>query len=180
MLSGGQFLTQSIDLLINTGLGEEFFDFGITHEGETALKSLVDYLEGKSAEEEIPNYINFKQLKTSRISAQGLCATNSGIHVENMDALPAPDYRDFPVEKYFSPTVILIAPTRGCYWDKCTFCDISPATRKNYRERSAEKVADDIVQLSDIYSTQYFNFSVDAMTPKYLKKLAHCLIERDH
>lgn len=176
---GGQLVTQSILPFTATLLLDRHFDYVIYHEGETALYKLVEHLEGKILETDIPNLIKVSTFGTIRDNDSQCASSKDDIYIENMDELPVPDFNGFPYHKYLSPVVLLLVPTRGCYWNKCAFCDISSSMKKKYRERSVEKVANDITVLSELYSTKYFNFSVDAMSPKYLKKLSQILIKKE-
>jgi radical SAM superfamily enzyme YgiQ (UPF0313 family) len=177
LVIGGQFLTQSVNPLIKSSILQEHFDYVITHEGETALLRLIQFLERAGNESDIPNFINLDSVSSNEAceDATTLCH----VHTEDLDALPTPDYSQFPHREYLSPLVLLLAPTRGCYWNKCSFCDISPSMKKMYRERSVENVVNDIARLKESYSTNCFNFSVDAITPKYLKKLSQALIDNE-
>ncbi len=175
LVIGGQFLTQSVMPLLKSSILSEYFDYVITHEGETALLRLVQFLEGAGNEGNIPNFVNLDS--SSAKEEYETTATLCRVHTEDLDALPTPDYSQFPHKEYLSPLVLLLAPTRGCYWNKCSFCDISPSMKKMYRERSVENVVKDIARLKEAYSTKFFNFSVDAITPKYLKHLAQALID---
>lgn len=175
LVIGGQFLTQSAIPLLKSSILPECFDYVITHEGETALLRLVQFLEGSGDEGNIPNFVNLDSISANK--AYETTATLCRVHTEDLDALPTPDYSQFPHKEYLSPLVLLLAPTRGCYWNKCSFCDISPSMKKMYRERSVENVVKDIARLKEAYSTKFFNFSVDAITPKYLKHLSQALID---
>jgi hypothetical protein len=79
---------------------------------------------------------------------------------------------DWP--SYWSPEpVILYSPTRGCYWNRCTFCDYGLNTdspTSPARDRPIPSVVSDLERVKAIGSMIYF--AVDAMSPKYLRKLA--------
>ena len=46
------------------------------------------------------------------------------INYENVGDLPTPAYDVWEWDSYWTPEpVVLYSPTRGCYWNKCTFCD---------------------------------------------------------
>lgn len=74
--------------------------------------------------------------------------------VENLDALPCPDYSDF-VEQWDARRLprgrgrLLLETSRGCYWGqrvRCTFCgQASPTLR--YRTKSPERVAGELAHL---------------------------------
>ena len=101
------------------------------------------------------------------------------INYENVGALPGPAYDVWEWGSYWTPEpVVLYSPTRGCYWNKCTFCDYGLNTDRPTapsRERPVEKVIEDLESIARIGRTIYF--SVDAMSPKYLRLLSAALRE---
>jgi hypothetical protein len=100
--------------------------------------------------------------------------------VEDLDALPTPDFDGLPLDKYLSPNLVMLLPiSRGCYWRKCTFCTVSEATNKRYRQRRADLVVQDIKKLMEKYKSPYFFFSVDVMPAKSMKKLSRMLLDEE-
>jgi radical SAM superfamily enzyme YgiQ (UPF0313 family) len=101
------------------------------------------------------------------------------INYENVGALPTPAYDVWEWDSYWAPEpVILYSPTRGCYWNKCTFCDYGlnlDRPTSPSRERPVETVIEDLRAISGIGRTLYF--SVDAMSPRYLRLLCEALSE---
>jgi anaerobic magnesium-protoporphyrin IX monomethyl ester cyclase len=60
--------------------------------------------------------------------------------LEGLDSIPFPSYVDFPWHLYPNRIVPILAG-RGCGWGVCTFCsDITSATGRSFRSRSAENV----------------------------------------
>jgi anaerobic magnesium-protoporphyrin IX monomethyl ester cyclase len=100
---------------------------------------------------------------------------------EHVGRLPAPRYDVWDWSAYWSPEpVVLYSPTRGCYWNKCTFCDYGLNTDRPTspsRERPVEQVMSDLREISRFARTLYF--SVDAMSPRYLRRLAESMAEAD-
>lgn len=71
-----------------------------------------------------------------------------------LDALPHPDFSDFPWALYTSP-VLTIMTGRGCEWGRCTFCsDVVTANGRGYRSRPLERVLDEMAALSALYKTK--------------------------
>lgn len=99
------------------------------------------------------------------------------VRYEDVAGLPAPRYDIWNWGDYWSPEpVIYYSPTRGCYWDKCTFCDYGLNTDRPTspsRERPAGQVATDLHEISHIGRTVYF--AVDAMSPAYIRRLCQQL-----
>jgi anaerobic magnesium-protoporphyrin IX monomethyl ester cyclase len=101
----------------------------------------------------------------------------SSVSYENVAALPPPAYDVWDWGAYWSPEpVILYSPTRGCYWNKCTFCDYGLNTDRPTspaRDRPVDSVLDDLAQVAKISRTVYF--AVDAMSPRYLRMLCEAM-----
>lgn len=101
------------------------------------------------------------------------------VRYENVGALPPPAYDIWDWGAYWSPEpVMLYSPARGCYWNKCTFCDYGLNTDRPTspaRERSVEQVLQDLGDITAI--GKYVYFAVDAMSPKYLRTLAGAMAE---
>jgi anaerobic magnesium-protoporphyrin IX monomethyl ester cyclase len=98
---------------------------------------------------------------------------------QDVSALPPPAYDVWDWDRYWSPEpVVLYSPTRGCYWNKCTFCDYGLNTDRPTspsRERPLPSVLADLAGVSVFAKTLYF--AVDAMSPRYLRGLAAALAE---
>ena len=100
------------------------------------------------------------------------------IRYENLTALGRPVY-DHPWDLYLSPERgINYSPTRGCYWNRCTFCDYGLNSGKPtspWRERGISQVVDDLEHVQRRYGVRYVYFAVDAMAPGYLERLADAI-----
>lgn len=146
---------------------EKYFfkaDYFIVNEGEKALLDLLDYLDSFNKNlSEINNLIYF-DYKT------GDFKKNKRIILKDLNKLPAPEFDKKILKKYFSPEIVFpIAPTRGCYWGKCTFCSYG-FTEKNrsaakYREVSPEKLVSDLKEMEENYGAKLFLFSCDVILP---------------
>ena len=67
----------------------------------------------------------------------------------------------------------------GCYWKKCTFCDVSLDYIGRYETASADRLVDRIVALRDETGGSGFHFVDEAAPPAVLRALAERLIERN-
>ncbi len=103
------------------------------------------------------------------------------LNYEHVGRLPTPRYDIWDWPSYWSPEpVVLYSPTRGCYWNKCTFCDYGlndDRPTSPSRERPVETVMQDLAQIASFAKTLYF--SVDAMSPRYLRTLSEAMAEAD-
>lgn len=100
---------------------------------------------------------------------------------ESVNSNPGPAYEVWDWNRYWSPeAVILYSPTRGCYWNKCTFCDYGLNTDRPTtpsRERDVGRIIADLQRARTIGRTFYF--AVDAMSPKLLRRLCEAIAEED-
>lgn len=99
---------------------------------------------------------------------------------ESLDAWPTPDYSDLPLDLYFAPEPMLyLAPTRGCYWEKCAFCHygLTDAGTAPYRRRSIDRFVDDLRVMKDRHHARMFYFAGDLIDPRYLQQLADRILE---
>ncbi len=94
---------------------------------------------------------------------------------------PAPDYSDLDLDRYLAPSrTILYAPTRGCYWGKCSFCyyGLAETATADYREIPPERAAADLAKLSQRHGVRNFYISCDVLSPSYAVRFAQALIDR--
>lgn len=86
-----------------------------------------------------------------------------------------PDFTDLSLDSYLAPErILLYAPTRGCYWNKCSFCDygFSRLSSHQYREIPYQTAAKQLEALSLQYDVKNFYLSCDVLAPVYALKLA--------
>jgi anaerobic magnesium-protoporphyrin IX monomethyl ester cyclase len=167
---GGSVFTRLINEIKGNRMLFSLFDSIIVHEGETALSGLIEHLNKDMDFEKIPNLIYTKgsEIIVNRIDSEG----------ENINTLPTPDFDGLPLEKYFSPELILpLLSSRGCYWRRCTFCDHSYGYSGNYRPRNADLLYNDIDTLRTKYSTNFFTFQDEGLSPKLISELSSRIIE---
>ncbi len=166
---GGPAITQMLIRLKGKALAGALgpFDTAVVFEGEEPLLALVRALAAGSSLRELTNVV----LRDALVGARYLEAHGMG----DMRALPSPDFDGLPLDRYFSPHLILpYDPTRGCYWGKCTFCHygLAEVGTASYRERSVEQMVEHLRALVARHDTRRFYFSQDSVAPKTLVKLA--------
>src|SRR5659263_200186 len=146
------------------------FDSVIVHEGETALLNLIHHLENKCDIRDISNliYKDGLEIKVNKLSSVG----------EDINSLPTPCFDGLPLDKYLSPELVIpILSSRGCYWNRCTFCDHGYGYSGKYRPRDVDLLFNDIKTLKDKYTTRYFTFQDEGLAPKMMGALSDKLIE---
>ncbi len=148
----------------------DYFDSAIINEGEFPLLKLAEHLSGDKDLQDVPNLIYSDKNKVK---------FNDVTPSPDADSLPTPDFDGLPLNLYLSPeTVLPILASRGCYWGKCAFCSHNESYRWSYKTRTADKVVDDMQQLSQKYGGSHFAFSDEAISPALMIKLTDELINR--
>ena len=166
---GGSVFTKLIDNLQQNHLLFDLVDSFIVFEGEHALLGLIEQLEGKRNFSKVPNLV-YKEGDRIRV--------NEPFHIEDINSLPTPDYDGFPLDRYLSPKRVLpLQGSRGCYWRKCTFCNLHVDNLK-FRLRNLDLVLEDMDRLKEKYGAEYMFFSDECMPVKQLDSLSSRLIEK--
>jgi radical SAM superfamily enzyme YgiQ (UPF0313 family) len=142
----------------------EFADSFVVGEGETALELLAkNLLTGKDLMS-IPNLVS---------NAHGRPHSCDLCWHEDVNSLPCPDFDGLELDRYLAPEpVFLISSSRGCYYGKCAFCDVSMNTRQVHRSIETMKLAANIMTLHHKYGAKRFIFCDDAMPPKKMLEVA--------
>ncbi len=148
-----------------------FADAVVVYEGETALLALVEQVGPGGARrlDQVPNllYLDGDRVRTTRN------------HLESVDALRTPDFAGLPLDQYLAPYPVLpILTGKGCYFNRCKFCDIpyiNHISPRAYRVRSPEHIVEDLRTLERRFGAQHFVITDEALAPKLLVQLAEAL-----
>lgn len=140
-------------------------DSCVLYEGEDALAKLLEALRLGRGLDGVPNLMYMRDAKV---------ITNPIEMIHDLNRLPTPDYDGLPLEKYFSPDLApTLSTTRGCYWNKCSFCNNRFLNNNaTYRMRAPEFIFEDFVTLRKKYNVKTISLWEEAAVPKCLKKLA--------
>jgi len=166
---GGSVFTKLIDNLQQNQILFDLVDSFVVFEGEQALLVLIEQLYGKKDFSKVPNLV-YKDGNRIRV--------NQPFHIEDINLLPTPDYDGFPLDQYLSPKRVLpLQGSRGCYWRKCTFCNLHVDNLK-FRLRNLDLVLEDMDRLKEKYSAEYMFFSDECMPVKQLDNMSTRLIAK--
>jgi radical SAM superfamily enzyme YgiQ (UPF0313 family) len=168
---GGCVITLMSDVLMKyKELFNLFFDSAVLYEGERPLMKLVECISHGQMLKDVPNLIYLDQ---------GEIHANEILPSENINSLPTPCFDGLPFNLYLSPEPVLpILSSRGCYWGKCAFCSDNILYRSHYQSRDANKVVDDIQELSKKHGVVHFAFSDEAISPSSINRISDELIDR--
>ena len=164
----------------------EFFDFITLDDGELPIELLCQNL---GAQPETAEYKRTFLIENKEVTYKN----NSKRHDYKQADIGTPDYIDLKLDQYIS--VIEIANTmhslwsdgrwnkltmaHGCYWGKCTFCDISLDYIKIYEPISAKILVDRMEELIQTTGETGFHFVDEAAPPALMREVALEILRRN-
>ncbi len=168
---GGKMITGWRDRLPERAPLWELIDSAVAFEGEVALLELARAIDEGRDLSTVPNLMYRRGTRVQ---------VNEYKDPEPVDCLPIPDFSGLPLDLYLAPELVLpVWASRGCYWGRCAFCNVGYDESKHFEELLAERVADEMVLLSQRHRTDKLFFVDEALTPRMLKALSAQLLERD-
>ncbi|SNS48714.1 Radical SAM superfamily protein [Belliella buryatensis] len=163
----------------------KYVDFITLDDGERPLMTLISYLEGQ---------IELRSLKRTFALVNGEVSYLNGSKERDIpfSQTGTPDYRDLYLDKYLSVIEVVnpmhrlwsdgrwnkLTMAHGCYWKKCSFCDITLDYIKNYEPVSAALICDRIEELIAQTGQTGFHFVDEAAPPALMRELAIEILRR--
>jgi anaerobic magnesium-protoporphyrin IX monomethyl ester cyclase len=161
------------ELMRRPAFFELFCDAVVPYEGETALLALLEQLTGRRNLAAVPNLMFL-----DRYGQPAMGPTK----VENVAALPTPDFTGLPLDRYLAPSPVLpILLGKGCYFNRCKFCDIpfiNSIAERPYRVRPPDRVAEDVATLEARHGARCFELTDETLSPRSLLQFGEALAER--
>ncbi|NBW27111.1 MAG: radical SAM protein [Flavobacteriaceae bacterium] len=162
----------------------EFFDFITLDDGELPLKLLIDNLNLQASGEYKRTFL----LENGKVVYKNNTSKSDYKQAE----VGTPDYSDLLLDKYISVIEIVnpmhrmwsdgrwnkLTMAHGCYWGKCTFCDVSLDYIKLYEPVAANILCDRIEQLIAQTGQNGFHFVDEAAPPALMRALALEILRR--
>ena len=177
---------------VNTELRElseahifDYVDFITLDSGERPLLALLEHLAGKrSVERLVRTFIRNASNQVQYLNWQEPDIPFEEVGTATWDGLPLGSYLSLldmlnPMHRLWSDgrwNKLTVA--HGCYWKKCSFCDVSLDYISRYETASASLLVDRIEQIIAETGQTGFHFVDEAAPPKILKALAEELIRR--
>lgn len=163
----------------------EFFDFICLDDGELPLELLINNVLQKT---ETPNLKRTFHLSDGEV----VYTTNATKPDYKQAEVGTPDYSDLLLKKYISVIEIAnpmhslwsdgrwnkLTMAHGCYWGKCTFCDISLDYIKLYEPIAAKILVDRMEGLIAQTDEKGFHFVDEAAPPALMRALALEILKR--
>jgi radical SAM superfamily enzyme YgiQ (UPF0313 family) len=176
---------------VNTELREltdprvfDYVDFVTLDDGERPLLALLQHLRDPAR----------PLLRTFERDAGGkvVLRSDGSLHDVPLGLAGTPTYAGLPLDRYLSLLEMLnpmhrlwssgrwnkLTVAHGCYWKKCTFCDVTLDYIGRYDLASADLLVDRISALIAETGQTGFHFVDEAAPPAGLRALAERLIER--
>ena len=162
----------------------EFFDFISLDDGELPLQLIIDN----------------EQLTIDKEYKRTFVLENGEVTYKNNSTKPdykqsevgTPDYSDLLLDRYISVIEIAnpmhslwsdgrwnkLTMAHGCYWGKCTFCDISLDYIKLYEPIAAKTLVDRMEEMIAQTGENGFHFVDEAAPPALMREVALEIIRR--
>ena len=166
----------------------EFFDYITLDDGELPIELLIQNINGNVPPE-------MQQYKRTFLLENGEVAyRNDSFRKDYKQAdVGTPDYSDLLLESYISVIEIVnpmhrmwsdgrwnkLTMAHGCYWGKCTFCDISLDYIRVYEPVQAKQIVDRIEVLYAKTGQNGFHFVDEAAPPALMREVALEIIRRN-
>jgi radical SAM superfamily enzyme YgiQ (UPF0313 family) len=163
----------------------EFFDFITLDDGEAPIENLIAHIEGRKTIDELKRTFTLIKNKVTYINNAACADYKQG-------QVGTPDYNDFLLDKYISAIEVVnpmhrlwsdgrwnkLTMAHGCYWGKCTFCDISLDYIKLYEPIAASLLCDRMEEIIAQTGENGFHFVDEAAPPALMRALALEIVKR--
>jgi hypothetical protein len=163
----------------------EYLDFVCLDDGELPLQCLLEYLDGKREQ---------AQLKRTFVLKHGVVQYINGAEEKDIPQreVGTPDYSDLLIKDYLSVIEVAnpmhrlwsdgrwnkLTLAHGCYWGKCSFCDVSLDYIQRYEPIDASILCDRIEQIIEQTGERGFHFVDEAAPPALMRDLAIEILRR--
>jgi hypothetical protein len=167
----------------------EYFDYISLDDGELPIELI--YSNVMHPHKDNPD---FNLLKRTFVLENGAVLYNNySIRKDyKHNATGTPDYSDLLLDKYISVIEIAnpmhslwsdgrwnkLTMAHGCYWGKCTFCDVSLDYIKVYEPIAASQLVDRMETLIDQTNERGFHFVDEAAPPSLMREVALEILRR--
>jgi len=170
----------------------EFFDFITLDDGELPVELLHNFItDDLSPRAQSRGEGAFK--RTLLLENNEVVYKNNTLQKDyKQSEVGTPDYSDLFLDKYISVIEITnpmhslwsdgrwnkLTMAHGCYWGKCTFCDISLDYIKIYEPVTAKLLVDRIEELIEATGHNGFHFVDEAAPPALMREVALEILRR--
>ncbi len=180
---GGGFVNTELRELAEPRLFD-FVDFVTLDGGERPLLSLIEHLRGERSRQRLVRTFVREGDRVKWLHWPEPDIPFEDVGTPTWDGLPIHDYLSLldllnPMHRLWSDgrwNKLTVA--HGCYWKKCSFCDVSLDYIGRFEMASASTLVDRIERIVEETGQTGFHFVDEAAPPKMLKALAEELLRR--
>jgi radical SAM superfamily enzyme YgiQ (UPF0313 family) len=177
---------------VNTELRElsdarvfDYFDYVTLDDGERPLLALLDHLAGKRSHDQLMRTFLRADGKVRYVTTDEADVAFADVGTPTWDGLPLGKYLSLldmlnPMHRLWSDgrwNKLTVA--HGCYWKKCSFCDVSLDYISRYEGAAATTLVDRIDAIITETGQTGFHFVDEAAPPKSLRALSEELLKRN-
>jgi hypothetical protein len=164
----------------------DYVDFVTLDGGERPLLSLIEHLQGRRSRDRlVRTFVRSDAGAVQYVNWPEPDVPFADVGTPTWDGLPVHDYLSLldmlnPMHRLWSDgrwNKLTVA--HGCYWKKCSFCDVSLDYISRYETTSASDLVDRIERIVGETGQTGFHFVDEAAPPKMLRALAEELLRRD-
>jgi hypothetical protein len=166
----------------------EFFDYITLDDGELPIELLCIHVASSAPSEGLGEAKRTFLLENGKV----VYKNNSSRKDYKQSEVGTPDYSDLLLDKYISVIEIVnpmhrmwsdgrwnkLTMAHGCYWGKCTFCDISLDYIKIYEPIAAKVLCDRMEEMIAQTGQNGFHFVDEAAPPALMRSLAIEILRR--
>ena len=163
-----------------------YFDFITLDDGELPIELLVKNVLGENENSEFKRTFCLQNGEVKYIN-------NSTQKDYKHSEIGTPDYSDLALDKYISVIELTnpmhslwsdgrwnkLTMAHGCYWGKCTFCDVSLDYIKLYEPIAAKILVDRMEQMIAQTGENGFHFVDEAAPPALMREVALEILRRE-
>jgi radical SAM superfamily enzyme YgiQ (UPF0313 family) len=163
----------------------EFIDFITLDDGEAPIENLLQHIQNNEPATGLKRTFLLQNGKVAYIN-------NPNCKDYKQGQVGTPDYSDFLLDQYISAIEVVnpmhrlwsdgrwnkLTMAHGCYWGKCTFCDISLDYIKLYEPIAASLLCDRMEEIIVQTGENGFHFVDEAAPPALMRALAIEIIRR--
>ena len=164
----------------------DFFDFITLDDGEVPIEELINASTSENSEK--------KYKRTFLLENGKVVYKNNSTKPDYKQAqVGTPDYSDLLLDQYISVIEIVnpmhrmwsdgrwnkLTMAHGCYWGKCTFCDISLDYIKIYEPVAASLLCDRMEEMIKQTGQNGFHYVDEAAPPALMRALALEILRRN-
>ncbi len=184
IIMGGGFANTELRSLSDSRVFE-FYDFICLDDGEAPIENLISFITKNKTQDELKRTYLLENDKVKFVN-------NSFVKDYRQGEAGTPDYSDLLLDKYISAIEVInpmhrmwsdgrwnkLTMAHGCYWGKCTFCDVSLNYIKLYEPVAACILCDRMQEMIHQTGESGFHFVDEAAPPALMRSLAIEIIKR--